>query len=62
MILISEFSALQTETMGMEKAVDLPSALELVVPQLDAAARIVVIPDGGMVLPTLRKVVQPPHQ
>ena len=53
-ILISEFSATETETMGMEKAIDLPSALELVVPRLDAAARIVVIPDGGMVLPTVQ--------
>ena len=52
-ILISELAAEQTETMGMTKAEDLQSALNLVLPQLDPNARIVVIPDGGMVLPTV---------
>ncbi|MCD6582043.1 MAG: nickel-dependent lactate racemase [Desulfuromusa sp.] len=52
-ILISEFTAEQTRTMGMEKAVDLDSALELVLPGLDKKAKIVVIPDGGMVLPVI---------
>ena len=52
-ILISELTAEQTETMGMTKAEDLQSALNLALPQLDPNARIVVIPDGGMVLPTV---------
>ena len=50
-ILISEFTAEQTSTMGMEKAVDLQSALDLVLPELTEDSEIVVIPDGGMVLP-----------
>jgi len=52
-ILISEFTADQTRKMGMEKAVDLDSALEQVLPDLDKKARIVVIPDGAMVLPVI---------
>ncbi|MDX2480617.1 MAG: nickel-dependent lactate racemase [Desulfuromusa sp.] len=52
-ILISEFSEEQTRTMGMEKADDLDRALELVLPELDGDAEIVVIPDGGMVLPVI---------
>ncbi len=52
-ILISELTTEQTRTMGMEKAVDLDSALELVLPGLDKKPEIVVIPDGGMVLPVL---------
>lgn len=54
-ILISDFSVEETETMGMEKAVDLQGALDLALPKLDSKARIIVIPDGGMVLPTVRK-------
>ena len=54
-ILISEFTAEQTSTMGMEKAVDLQSALDLVLPELTENDEIVVIPDGGMVLPVLAK-------
>lgn len=50
-ILISEFSATETERMGMEKALDLQSALDLVLPELNEDSEIVVIPDGGMVLP-----------
>ncbi len=50
-ILISELTAEQTSTMGMEKAVDLQSALDLVLPELTEDGEIVVIPDGGMVLP-----------
>ena len=50
-ILISEFTAEQTQKMGMEKAIDLDSALELVLPDLGEKEKIVVIPDGGMVLP-----------
>ena len=52
-ILISELSAAETERMGMEKAVDLQSALDLVLPELDDNRDIVVIPDGGVVLPFL---------
>ncbi len=52
-IMISEFTAGQTQKMGMEKADDLDSALELVLPDLDEKAKIVVIPDGGMVLPVI---------
>ncbi|MDX2495143.1 MAG: nickel-dependent lactate racemase [Desulfuromusa sp.] len=52
-ILISEFTAEQTRKMGMEKAIDLDSALELVLSDLDKNAEIVVIPDGGMVLPVI---------
>jgi len=54
-ILISEFTAEQTGKMGMEKAVDLQSALDLVLPNLDKKAKIVIIPDGGMVLPVIEK-------
>lgn len=53
-ILISEFSTEETETMGMEKADDLQSALNLVLPGLDSNAKVVVIPDGGMILPTVK--------
>ncbi|MEA3362106.1 MAG: nickel-dependent lactate racemase, partial [Thermodesulfobacteriota bacterium] len=52
-ILISEFSAEQTGKMGMEKAADLDSALELALTDSDKNAEIVVIPDGGMVLPVI---------
>jgi len=52
-VLISELTAAQTRTMGMEKAVDLQSALDLVLPDLDKQEKIVVIPDGGMVLPVI---------
>ncbi|NOQ41697.1 MAG: nickel-dependent lactate racemase [Desulfuromusa sp.] len=54
-ILISEFTAEQTQKMGMEKAVDLQSAFDLVLPDLDENAKIVVIPDGGMVLPVVEE-------
>jgi nickel-dependent lactate racemase len=50
-ILISELSATETQRMGMEKAADLQSALDVVLPQLESDADIVVIPDGGVVLP-----------
>ena len=43
--------------MGMEKAVDLQSALDLVLPDLDQEAKIVVIPDGGMVLPIVEETI-----
>ncbi len=54
-VLVSEITAEQTREMGMEKAVDLDSALDLVLPDLDKNARIVVIPDGGMVLPVVER-------
>ncbi len=57
-ILISELTAEQTEKMGMEKAADLQSALDLVLPELDEDRDIVVIPDGGMVLPVLTTETQ----
>ncbi len=56
-ILVSEFSAEQTMQMGMEKAADLESAVTLVLPQLDEQAKVVVIPDGGTVLPIVEKNV-----
>ena len=56
-LLISELTAEQTLKMGMEKAADLQSALNLVLPQLDPGAKIVVIPDGGMILPTVENKV-----
>ncbi len=52
-ILVSELSAEQTQKMGMEKAIDLDSALECALAELNASAKIVVIPDGGMVLPVI---------
>lgn len=52
-ILVSEFSKEQTEIMGMEKVADLRSAIELVQTGLSAEPKVVVIPDGGTVLPTV---------
>ncbi|MEE4252409.1 MAG: nickel-dependent lactate racemase [Desulfuromusa sp.] len=52
-ILVSELNDEQTRKMGMEKANDLDSALDLVMPKLAADAEIVVIPDGGMVVPVI---------
>ena len=54
-ILISEFTAEQTQKMGMEKATDVQSALDLVLPELGEAVKIVVIPDGGMILPVIEE-------
>ncbi len=56
-ILISELSAAETERMGMEKAVDLQSALDLVLPELGENGEIVVIPDGGMILPVVEGII-----
>lgn len=50
-ILVSGFSREQTERMGMEKAADLDTALRMAYQRLAADARVVVIPDGGSVLP-----------
>ena len=53
-ILVSGFSAEQTAAMGMEKAADLDAALELAKTTLPPVPRIVVIPDGGTVLPEVK--------
>jgi len=50
-LLISEFSSEQTAAMGMEKATDLQTALEQVLPSLPRDFSTVIIPDGGTVLP-----------
>lgn len=50
-ILVSELSAEQTRTMGMEKAVDLETALLMARAGLPPQAKTVIIPDGGTVLP-----------
>jgi len=50
-ILVSGFSAEQTRAMGMEKAADLEAALALACAAMPAQPHIVVIPDGGTVLP-----------
>lgn len=52
-LLVSEFSAAETERMGMQKTTDLQSAIELAQADLPAEPKVVVIPDGGMVLPTV---------
>ncbi len=52
-ILVSEFSAEQTAMMGMKKAVDLHAAIDLARADLTDNAKVVVIPDGGTVLPTV---------
>lgn len=53
-ILVSGFSRAQTERMGMEKAADLDAALQMAYEQLPADAEVVVIPDGGSILPVIR--------
>ena len=52
-ILVSELTAGQTRQMGMEKAADLAAALELATATLPENAKIVLIPDGGTVLPVI---------
>ena len=52
-ILVSGFDAEQTETMGMEKAADLQAAIELAKSGLPTDPQVVVIPDGGTVLPVV---------
>jgi nickel-dependent lactate racemase len=54
-ILVSGFSREQTARMGMEKAVDLDEAVRMAYERLPADAAVVVIPDGGTVLPVLEK-------
>lgn len=56
-ILVSGFSAEETQRMGMEKADSLQQALDRVIPQLDSESRSVVIPDGGMILPTVKNTI-----
>lgn len=53
-ILVSGFSAEQTAAMSMEKAADLDAALALAKAGLPPVPRIVVIPDGGTVLPEVK--------
>ena len=53
-ILVSAFSAEQTAQMGMEKAGSLDQALQMAYQHLPADPAIVVIPDGGTVLPVLQ--------
>ncbi|MBE0501971.1 MAG: nickel-dependent lactate racemase [Desulfuromonadales bacterium] len=52
-IMISNLTAEQTRQMGMEKAQTLDAALEMAYEKLPAAARTVVIPDGGAILPVI---------
>lgn len=52
-VLVSEFSDEQTAQMGMEKAVDLQAAIELIKEDLPPQPKVVVIPDGGTVLPVV---------
>jgi nickel-dependent lactate racemase len=52
-ILVSEFSKEQTEKMGMEKANSLDEAVQMAYKQLPAEPRVVVIPDGGTILPVI---------
>ncbi|WP_303721617.1 nickel-dependent lactate racemase [Malonomonas rubra] len=54
-ILISEFSADQTAKMGMEKAPNLQTAIVMAQEMLPAVPQVVVIPDGGTVLPVVAK-------
>jgi len=52
-ILVSEFSAEQTARMGMRKAENLAAALDLAKPELPRQPQIVIIPDGGTLLPAV---------
>ncbi len=52
-LLVSGFSAEQTRVMGMEKAEGLEAALQMAYAKLPDNPRIVVIPDGGTVLPEI---------
>ncbi|MBE0577669.1 MAG: nickel-dependent lactate racemase [Desulfuromonadales bacterium] len=53
-ILISEFDQKQTGKMGMEKADSLDEALQMAYKQLPENPQIVVIPDGGTILPVIK--------
>ncbi len=52
-ILMSEFTDEQTKKMGMEKAGSLDEALQMAYKQLPENPEIVVIPDGGTILPMI---------
>ncbi|NIQ92935.1 MAG: hypothetical protein GWN87_01020, partial [Desulfuromonadales bacterium] len=52
-ILVSRFSCAETETMGMEKAESLDVALTMAYEKLPENPEVVVIPDGGTVLPVI---------
>ena len=52
-VLVSEFTAEQTAAMGMEKAADLQAAIALAQQELPDESRVVVIADGGTVLPVV---------
>ena len=52
-ILISAFNREQTEKMGMEKASGLDAALEMAYKQLPDNPEVVVIPEGGTILPVV---------
>jgi nickel-dependent lactate racemase len=52
-ILISEFNREQTEKMGMEKANHLDEALQMAYKQLPDNPEVVIIPDGGTILPVI---------
>ena len=52
-ILVSEFTREQTEKMGMQKAKNLDEALQIAYSQLPENPQIVVIPDGGTILPVI---------
>ena len=52
-ILVSEFDREQTTKMGMEKANNLDEALQMAYKQLPKNPSIVVIPDGGTILPVI---------
>ncbi|MCM2265710.1 MAG: nickel-dependent lactate racemase [Desulfuromonadales bacterium] len=54
-ILVSGFTSEQTARMGMEKAADLDQALQMAYERLPAGPEIVIIPDGGTVLPVIEK-------
>jgi nickel-dependent lactate racemase len=53
-ILVSELTGEQTKKMGMEKAADLDEALQMAYQQLPENPEVVVIPDGGTILPILK--------
>lgn len=52
-ILVSELDAQSCHKMGMEKAENLQQALDLALKDLPAKTKMLVIPDGGLVLPRI---------
>jgi nickel-dependent lactate racemase len=52
-ILVSGFTVEQTARMGMEKAADLDRALQMAYERLPADPEVVVIPEGGTILPVI---------